>query len=76
MDVSEEEIDFEPASGVNADIEAMNVKKAEREKRKSMEFEKDKSKSEEEEAGQNKRRISEVASTGVPEHPGELLKLQ
>ena len=76
MDDGEEQIEFEPAVGEDAGVEAMNFDKAEREKRKSKEFDKYKSKSEEDESGQNKRRISKVDSPSVPDHPGEVPNLQ
>ena len=76
MEDGEDQIDFASAAGATAGYKAMDVDKAEREKRKSNEFEKNKNKSEEDESGQNKRRISEGAHTSVPDHPGETPNLQ
>ena len=68
MEDGKENIEFASAAEAPAGLGAMEVDKAEREKRKSNKFEKNKNKSEEDESGQNKRRSSEGSHTSVPNH--------
>ena len=76
MKDNKEKLEFASAAEAPAGMEAMEVNKAEQEKRKSNDFEKNKNKSEEDESGQNKRQISEGTHTNVPDHPGETPNLQ